>query len=187
MDAIIGLEVLTSDAKLVGTVEGVGIDTDGWNVVALKLALKKGIEENAGVKKPLIGLARVAVEARNVDSVGDVIKLKRSLDKLREIVIDPSLVPRSAGDIIGKRVICAKGKEVGVTGSLFIDPDGGWRIPYFELEGDKEAFRRMNLKKGMFKGREVKVPTSLVATVGDLIMLNSTEEELARVLQHAPK
>jgi sporulation protein YlmC with PRC-barrel domain len=187
LDDIVGLEVLSSDAKIVGNVEAVGVDTEEWNARALKIALRKGLEQVVGVKKPLYGQVRFALETKHVESARDVVKLGQPLSALRTLVIDPEQVPRWASELLYRRVVCCKGREIGITGTLFIDPDGGWHIPFIEVEMDKEVFSEMNLKKAMFKKREVKVPTSLIGTVGDLIMLNTSENELARILQNTPR
>lgn len=187
LDEIIGLEVLSSDAKIVGNVEAVGVDTADWYAPALKVALAKGLEETAGVKKPLFGQVRFALETKNVHSVKDMVRLEHPIDRLRSMVVDVSHVPRWASELLYRRVVCAKGREIGVTGTIFIDADGGWKVPFVEVEMYKEVFTEMQLKKAIFKKREVKLPTSLIATVGDLIMLNTSEEELTRILQKTPR
>ena len=187
LDEIVGLEMLSSDAKIIGNVEAVGVDTEEWTARALRVALKKGLEEVAGLKKPLFGQARFGIDTKNVKSVRDVVTLKEPQDKLKGMIFEPSHIPRYAGEVVYKRVVCCKGREIGVTGTVYIDPDGGWKIPFIEVEMDKEVFNEMNLKKSIFKRREVKVPTSLIGTVGDLIMLNTGEDELARIIEKTPR
>jgi len=82
LEEIIGLEVLSSDAKLVGTVESVGVDTESWHVGALKVIVTKGMEASLGVKKPLFGAARIAFPSDKVESVKDVVKMKEPLAKM---------------------------------------------------------------------------------------------------------
>jgi len=187
LDEIVGLEVLSADANIVGNVEAIGVDTEEWYARALKIALRKGLEEAAGVKKPLFGQARFALDMKYVESVRDMIKLKEPLSALKTLVIDPDHVPRWASELLYRRVVCNKGREIGVTGTIFVESEGGWRIPFIEVEMDKDIFSEMNLKKATFKKREVKVPTSLIGTVGDLIMLNTSEDELARILEKTPR
>lgn len=187
LEDIVGLEVLTSDAKVIGNVEGVGVNTEDWHAHTLRIVLRKGMEEALGVKKPMFGAARIALGTHKVLSVRDLVKLGEPLAKLREAVIDAAAVPFTAGDMINRRVVCEKGREIGVTGSLYFDPEGGWRIPYIEVEVYRETFKEMDLKKARLRRREVKVPTSLIHTVGDMVMLNTSEEELGRILEHTPR
>lgn len=187
LEEIIGLEVLSSDAKVLGTVEGVGVDSENWRVGALKVAVTKGMEPNLRVKKPLFGAARIAFPSEKVESVRDVVKMKEPLAKLPPFVIDPGMIPMSAGDLVNKRVVSNNGREIGITESLYLEPEAGWKITFVEVEVEKEAFRDMKLKKAAFKRREVKLPTSLIGTVGDLIMLNTSEEELGRILEKSPR
>jgi sporulation protein YlmC with PRC-barrel domain len=187
LEDIIGIEVLSSDAKVVGTVEGVAVDTENWRVGALKIMITKGVEANLNVKKPLFGAARTAFHTDRVDSIKDVAKLKDPLTKLAQFTIDPSVLPTSAGDLINKRVVSNNGREIGITESLYLEPEASWRVAFIEVEVEKEAFNDMKLKKAVLKKREVKLPTSLVGTVGDLIMLNTSEEELGRILEKSPR
>jgi len=187
LEEIIGLEVLSSDAKVLGTVEGVGVDTECWRIGALKVVVAKGVEASLGVKKPLFGAARVAFPVEKVETVGDVAKMKEPMGKLGQSVIEPSLLPMTAGDLVGKRVVSNNGREVGVTESLILEPEANWKVAFIEVEVEKQAFQEMKLKKGVFKRREVKLPTSLVGTVGDIIMLNTSEDELARILEKSPR
>ena len=186
LEDIIGIEVLSSDAKVVGTVEGVAVDTENWRVGALKIMITKGVEANLNVKKPLFGAARTAFHTDKVDSIKDVVKLKEPLTKLIQFTIDPSVLPNT-GDLVNKRVVSNNGREIGISESLYLEPEASWRVAFIEVEVGKEAFNDMKLKKGVLKKREVKLPTSLVGTVGDLIMLNTSEEELGRILEKSPR
>jgi sporulation protein YlmC with PRC-barrel domain len=187
LEEIMGLEVLSSDAKVIGTIEGVGVDTENWRVAALKVVVTKGVEPSLGVKKPLFGAARIALPSEKVESVRDVVKMKEPLGKLATYVIDPSQLPRTTADLVNKRVVSHDGREVGMTESLYIEPEASWKVAFIEVEVEKEAFNDMKLKKGTFKKREVKLPTSLIGTVGDLIMLNTSEEELGKILEKSPR
>jgi sporulation protein YlmC with PRC-barrel domain len=187
LEEIIGLEVLSSDAKLVGTVESVGVDTESWHAGALKIIVTKGMEASLGVKKPLFGAARIAFPSDKVESVKDVVKMKEPLAKMVQYAIDSVLLTITAGHLVNKRVISNDGREIGVTESLYLEPDASWRVAFLEVEVAKDALRDMKLKKGTFKKREVKLPTSLVGTVGDLVMLNTSEDELGRILEKSPR
>jgi sporulation protein YlmC with PRC-barrel domain len=187
LEELVGLEVLSSDAKVVGTVEGVNVDTDNWRCGALRIILTKGIEANLGVKKPLFGAARIAFAPDKVETVRDVIKMKEPVTKLAQSVIDPSRLPTTGGHLVYKRVVSNNGKEIGVIESLYFEPDANWRVSFLEVEVEKEAFQDMKLKKTVFKKRTVRLPTSLIGTVGDLVMLNTSEEELGRILEKTPR
>jgi sporulation protein YlmC with PRC-barrel domain len=187
LEEIIGIEVLSSDAKVMGAVEGVGVDTENWRIGALKVVVTKGVEAALGVKKPLFGAARVAFPVEKVETVGDVVKMKDPLSKLGPSAIDPSQLPITAVHLVGKRVVSNNGREIGIAGSLLMEPTANWKVPFLEVEVAKDAFQEMKLKKGVLKRRQVKLPTSLVGTVGDIIMLNTSLDELARILEKSPR
>ncbi len=182
-----GLEVLSSDAKLIGTVEGVNVDTENWRCGAVRIIVNKGVEQGLGVKKPLFGAARVAFAPERIETVADVVKLKDPLAKLGQSAIDPSSLPVTGGHLVYKRVVSNNGREIGFIESMFFEPEADWRVSFLEVEVEKEAFQEMKLKKAVFKKRDVRLPTSLVHTVGDLVMLNTSLDELGRILEKSPR
>lgn len=187
LEEMVGLEVISSDAKVLGTVEGLNVDTDNWRCGALRIIVTKGQEASLGMKKPLFGSARVAFAPEKVETVKDVVKMKEPLTKLAQSVIDPSSLPVSGGQMVSKRVVSSNGKEIGIVESLYFEPDANWRVSFLEVEVEKEAFNEMKLKKAVFKKRTVRLPTALVGTVGDLVILNTSEEELGRILEKSPR
>ncbi len=51
LDEMIGLEVISADARVIGTVEGVEIDIKEWTARALHVGLRHGLEELVGKKR----------------------------------------------------------------------------------------------------------------------------------------
>ena len=43
LEEIIGLELISSDARVIGTIEGVGMDLAAWKIKALKVGLRRGM------------------------------------------------------------------------------------------------------------------------------------------------
>ncbi len=181
---IIGDEVLSADAKVVGTIEGIGVDTEGWKGKILKVLVNKGLEETLGVRKPLFGAARFFFDVQYVENIAHVITISRSADKMKDISVDGAQVQKMAGDILLKMIVSSNGEHIGTVNELYFDEKRNWSMPYIQCKMTKElkkAWRDKKLKSGL-----IKIPTIQVRTVGDVVMLDVTTAQLKDIIEHSP-
>ena len=80
-----GKPVITSEARVLGKVEGVEIDIDNWKATDLHINLEKEIIEELNFKKPLFGSVIVRLPVMTIKAVGDVIALDRTIEELKHI------------------------------------------------------------------------------------------------------
>jgi sporulation protein YlmC with PRC-barrel domain len=87
-EKLIGLQVITSAAEILGEVKGGNIDTKNWQVTELHVKLSNLAAEDLNMKKRL-GSSVVSIPVGAVQAIGHVISLNKSmkdLDNSREIV-----------------------------------------------------------------------------------------------------
>ncbi|MDH7509202.1 MAG: hypothetical protein QHH00_07390 [Methanomassiliicoccales archaeon] len=183
MEDIIGLEIVSSDARIVGMVEGVALDVENWVIPALRIGVKKGIEETIGVKKPLFSTAKILVKTDSVDSVSDTITLKIPVSEVKDAVVEEGAVLMTAADIVGKRVICRKARQIGFADNIIFVPEKNWKVPFIEVRLDKDAIDLLNVKKPLLATPLIKVQTDDIKTIGDMIMLKIDADELRDFLE----
>jgi len=186
MEDIVGLEVISADARVVGIVEGIGIDVDEWTIPALRVALKKGVEEAIGVRKPLFSSAKLHLKTSGVESISDTITLNADLTGVKSLGVEEGMVLMTAADVVGKRVICKKARQIGVADNIVFTPDREWRVPYIEVKLDKDAVDDLNVKKPLLSSPTVRMQTPDVKTIGDMIMLKIDIDELRDYLEKKP-
>ena len=186
MEDIVGLEVISADARVVGIVEGIGIDVDEWKIPALRIALKKGVEEAIGVKKPLFSSAKLHLKTSGIESISDTITLNADLTGVKSLGVEEGMVLMTAADVVGKRVICKKARQIGVADNIVFTPDREWRVPYIEVKLDKDAVDDLNVKKPLLSSPTVRMQTPDVKTIGDMIMLKIDIDELRDYLEKKP-
>jgi sporulation protein YlmC with PRC-barrel domain len=80
--------------------------------------------------------------------------------------------------ISGKYVICAGGFDLGAINGYEMDTDS-WKVTHLHVKLSKAASEDLGFKK-RFGTSTVCVPVSLVASVGDNILLNKSLDELSR-------
>ncbi|MCQ5376406.1 MAG: PRC-barrel domain-containing protein [Methanomassiliicoccales archaeon] len=186
MEDIIGLEIVSSDARIVGMVEGVALDVENWVIPALRIGVKKGLEETIGAKKPLFSTAKILVKTDSVDSVSDTITLKIPLSEVKNAVVEEGAVLMTAADIVGKRVICRKARQIGLAENIIFSPDKEWKVPFIEVRLDKDAIDLLNVKKPLLATPLIKIQTDDIKTIGDMIMLKIDADELRDFLEKKP-
>jgi sporulation protein YlmC with PRC-barrel domain len=186
MEDIVGLEVISADARVVGIVEGIGIDVEEWKIPALRIGLKRGVEEAIGVKKPLFSSAKLHLKTDGVESISDTITLTMNLAEVKSLAVEEGMVLMTAADVVGKRVICKKARQIGVADNIIFTPEKEWNVPYIEVKLDKAAVDDLNVKKPLLSSPIVRLQTSDVKTIGDMIMLKIDIDELRDFLEKKP-
>ena len=78
-----GKQVITSEAHVLGEIEGVEVDISTWEVTHFHISLLKNIVRKFNFKKPLLGSVTVCLPVTAVKAVGDVISLNKSIEDLK--------------------------------------------------------------------------------------------------------
>jgi sporulation protein YlmC with PRC-barrel domain len=80
-EEIVGLQVVTSGAHILGEVKGVRIDTDTWVVKYLNVKLTGEAAESLGLKKRFRS-SKICVPVGMVQAVAHVVTISRSMEEL---------------------------------------------------------------------------------------------------------
>jgi sporulation protein YlmC with PRC-barrel domain len=82
-EKIMGLQVITSDAHILGEVKGARIDTTTWAIQYLNVKLADDAANRLGMKKRF-GSPTISIPVSMVQAVAEVITVARSLGELEE-------------------------------------------------------------------------------------------------------
>jgi sporulation protein YlmC with PRC-barrel domain len=80
-EEIVGLQVVTSGAHILGEVKGVKIDTTTWEVKFLNVKLTGEAAESFGMKKRFRS-SKICIPVGMVQAVAHVLTLSRSMEEL---------------------------------------------------------------------------------------------------------
>ncbi len=78
-----GKKVITSEAQVLGEVEGAEIEIGEWKATHLYVSLTKESTEKFNFKKPLLGSVTVCIPVTAIKAVGDVITLDQNIEDLK--------------------------------------------------------------------------------------------------------
>ena len=78
-----GKQVITSNAEVLGEVEGVEIDPSDWSVTHIQISLLKQNIEKFNFKKPLFGSVSVCLPVSFITAISDVVSISQSIEDLK--------------------------------------------------------------------------------------------------------
>lgn len=82
---LVGKQVITSEAEVLGQIEGVDVDISTWTVSNLLVTLLKSNVKKLNFKKPLLGSVTVCLPVSAIKTVRDVVSLTESIQDLKYI------------------------------------------------------------------------------------------------------
>ncbi len=81
----------------------------------------------------------------------------------------------------GRTVIAADGQAIGEIAAVFLDSDA-WRVESLQIKLRNEVADQLGAPRGMFHAGILEMPTRLVQSVGDAVVLSVAAHELQQVL-----
>jgi sporulation protein YlmC with PRC-barrel domain len=81
----------------------------------------------------------------------------------------------------GRTVIAADGQAIGEIAALFLDSDA-WRVESLQIKLRNEVADQLGATRGMFHAGTLEMPTRMVQSVGDAVVLSVATRELQQVL-----
>lgn len=81
----------------------------------------------------------------------------------------------------GRTVIGAEGDAVGEVAAVFLDSDA-WRVESIQVKLRKEIADQLGASRSMFHAGTVEIPTRLIQSVGDAVVLSVRVDGLRQAL-----
>jgi len=180
LEELVGLELISSDARTIGTVEGAAIDPSAWAVKAIRVGLRRGVEKLIDRQKRLFALDRVLISTAHLGRVSDAVIMRQPLTALKDQLLpeDGEMIP--AGAFIGMRVMCGDAVFLGHVDNILIETSEGWRIPFIQVKLSREAKGQWERGSGTAAPALVNVTTQAIGALGDMVILTLTIDEVRK-------
>ncbi|MCX6650534.1 MAG: PRC-barrel domain-containing protein [Methanomassiliicoccales archaeon] len=178
LEDIVGKEVISADAKIIGKVEGITVDSDTWKVPAIRVIVRKGNEAALNIKKKAIGTQKVHVATPQVSSVTDTVTLAVKMEQVKDVLIEDKKVPLNADKMINKKVVAQDGTQVGYLDNVYFERSKNWEVTKIGIKLDKTAKQTLFIKGGATPSAQITLMTKDVRSVGDMIMLRLDMESI---------
>jgi sporulation protein YlmC with PRC-barrel domain len=80
-EEIVGLQVITSGAKIIGEVKGAKVDTETWLIKFLNVKLTGDAAESLGLKKRFRS-SKICIPVSMVQAVGHVVTVSMTIEEM---------------------------------------------------------------------------------------------------------
>jgi sporulation protein YlmC with PRC-barrel domain len=85
-ERLLGMEVLGTGGKIIGTVEDINIDTQSWRLPSLIIKIRKDALEMVKTEKCLIGNNRLDISMQHIVDIGDYVMLEVTAEDIGKIL-----------------------------------------------------------------------------------------------------
>ena len=81
-----GRTVIASDGLAIGEISVLFLDSEGWRVESLQVALRKDVADRLGANRTFFHAGAVEIPVSMIQSVGDAVVLSVAVDELRQVL-----------------------------------------------------------------------------------------------------
>ena len=173
-------KVIGSDGFILGEVEGVEVDLNTWQASMLYVRLSDEAAAGLGLKRFFMSKTTICLPIHFVKSVGDVITLNESVVNLEDVAEKECIVNPTR--LKGKKVIGAKGQNVGEVEALNLEPSN-WQVTGLQVSLTNEAAAALGCNKPFLSKTIIAIPTKIVSSVGNMIILNEDIQDFKALVK----
>jgi sporulation protein YlmC with PRC-barrel domain len=186
LEDMLGKELVSANAKMLGKVVDAAIDVLSWRVPAISVTIAKGNEIYLNKKQKLLGSQTAMVKVESIRSVTDMVALNVNLENMKDCILEDFRAPVTMQELLGKRVLCKQGREIGILHGFQADKDNNWSIPFFEVQVDKETLQDLKIKKKLGVKPTIKLRTIDIKSLADVVLLDIDLEGVRTFLENKP-
>lgn len=175
-----GIQVITADARILGTISDLRYDPKSWNVSHFRVNLPKGMDKELAIGKGR-GNSKLLLPIDSVDRASEVVLLACNMECVKDVVVPDSDNIPLLSSLIGKKVVTSENVNIGTVETMSIDLEDRWLITAMKVRVDKETVESLGLKKSLLgKTPLITVKTLDANVVGDMAFMTRTFEELKK-------
>lgn len=82
---LFGKQVITTDGKVLGEIEGSEVDSETWQMTHFYVSLSGEATKEFGFRKPILGSVNVCLPVSIIKSIGEVISLNKSMQETKDL------------------------------------------------------------------------------------------------------
>lgn len=165
--------VITSDAFVIGEVDGIRYDPQKWQAGFLLVNIKKSFESHLCTGRSTFSSSKIMVPMNLIQTINDVIILAYALKDLKELVKPDNLNIPNLGHLMGKKVVTSDNQILGVVSDINLDVQDIWPILSVSVRPDKNIIEVLGLKKPFFsKMPAIILEITTVVSIMEMLNLN---------------
>jgi len=166
LESLKDIQMISSDAYEIGQITDVRYDPFEWDVIGLRVKVKK----SSGKLAAGFGKTTVLILPRKF-VLNDVMLLDQPIERIKDSVIPDNDNISSLSTLISAKVVTRDNAHVGTVTTVMIDPDD-WKVLSVIVRLDKGAIEAMRMKKGLFAKISVEIRADMILSSADMVHLN---------------
>jgi sporulation protein YlmC with PRC-barrel domain len=174
---------VSRDGRIVGTVDDLSVGGE-WSIGGVTVKIDKTAVDLLGKKKPLLRALRMDIGVAHIKAIRDNVVLDKDLREVGEILTkhDKS---SNASRLLRMEIMDSHGTDVGKVEEILVD-NVLWAIPSLLMTVRRNVLHLIKVKKPLLAEARITLPTSHVSSVGDVVVLDITADELGQLFDQAP-
>ena len=164
LDQIVGLPVITADAKNIGIVKDVSISTEDWKVKAIQVSQKKRILQMLSES--------MFISSADIQALSDTVMLDIPADELTNS-IQENPEGLGANSILGTEIILKDANKIGSADMIFFGSED-LTVACIRVKPERELVETLKLHHL----QPLYLKTHDIKAAGDMIIVDITKEEL---------
>ena len=168
LESLTGRQMISSDAYDMGEVTDIRYDPFEWNVIGLRVKVKR----LSGKLAAGIGKTSVLILPEKF-ILNDVVLLTQTVEEVKGSVIPDNNNASLLSSLISAKVVTRDNMLVGNIVTVTVNTED-WSIPSVVVRLDKGAIEAMKMKKGLFSKIHAEIGTDAILSSTDMVHLNDS-------------
>ena len=163
---VVGKDVVTQDAYILGCVQDIRCEDLNWSIVGLKVKSSSTVSGKLNMGS---GRSMIMLEPEDF-CINDVLLSGFTIDTIRSRITADDNGFLSVGSLEGMKVYASDAFLVGTVSDLVIDYES-WKVISMVIKIDKNAYAVLGIKKGLFAKKASGILMSHIEGISDTIVL----------------
>ena len=170
---VVGSLVISSDAYILGEVEGIRYDASTWHADYLLVAVQKGLESYIGAGKSVLSASKVLVPMDLIKAANQAIILSYTLMELKEFAKPENVNIPNLANLLGKKVVTEDNQPLGSFYDMNLEVLQHWPVISIVVRLDKTAAEPLGIKKPLLSRLpDITLDIGMVRNVTEMVHLN---------------
>ncbi len=178
-----GKEVLSNDGRTMGKVDDFTYEPD-HTIKSMITKMNKDVVEDVGEDKPLISSLKLGIGVEQIKALSDKVVLHEPISELYKHFLEV-FEDEKISSLVGMKITGSQGRNIGKVKDVIMDTDT-WGVPNLLVTINPEVMDILDVEKPILSKTKLEISMNHVGSIGDMIMLDTSAEEMNRVIKEVP-
>lgn len=165
--------VVSSDAYLIGEVDGIRYNANDWISEFLLVAIRRGLSHDLTAGKSPLSASRALVPMDNIQAGRQAFLLYDSLAELEEESLPENTNIPNLSNLLGKKVVTKGNQALGTLYDLEIEMGSNWEVLEMVVRLEKTMSEPLGIKKPLLSRLpDIVLDVDTIANITEIVQLD---------------